>query len=309
MAQGFVKSDNLSESSTGRSDEAILNNLAGSNIAPDMLLFDGNTKFVQKLIASDYTVVDSIVIVNGSTSEGKVAFSDGTIISHDSGPYQYTVRDSNGIDRFKLYDASNAVFNPTGVLRRNDTVTGINLANLSRKRLDTNVGTSSGIGTGTGGSDLFNSQTINSQTSYIDGNIALFYYKRGRIPLTYDASTFSVPVRFSGPLRITNDQNLAQGSSTPGLFMVDANNPGTSAVRAFSDASNPWAAVTGALQTSEANAQANALKLLPTSGLNPNFDSISDNHFIAEVIDVGDYTHKLPVIVNGQQYYLLLKSS
>ena len=273
------------------------------------MLFDGNTKFTQKLIATDYTVVNNIIIVNGSTSEGKVAFSDGTPISHNGGAYQYTVKNSNGVDRFQLYDASNAVFVPTGILRRNDAVTGINLGNLSRKRLETNVGNSSGIGTGTGAADLFNSQTINSQTSYIDGNIALFYYKRGRIPRTYEASTFSLPVKFSGPVRITNDQNLAQSGSTPGLFMVDANNPGASAIRAFSDTSNPWTAVTGALQTTEANSQASTLKLQQTSQANPNFDSTGNNHFIAEQIDVGDYTHKLPVIVNGQQYYLLLKSS
>ena len=309
MAQGFVKNINLIESSTGGSDRAILDNLGGLNITSDVLLFDGNTKFTQKLIATDYTVVNNIIIVNGSTSEGKVAFSDGTPISHNGGAYQYTVKNSNGVDRFQLYNASNAVFVPTGILRRSDAVTGINLGNLSRKRLETNVGNSSGIGTGTGAADLFNSQTINSQTSYIDGNIALFYYKRGRIPRTYEASTFSLPVKFSGPVRITNDQNLAQSGSTPGLFMVDANNPGASAIRAFSDTSNPWTAVTGALQTTEANSQASTLKLQPSSQANPNFDSTGNNHFIAEQIDVGDYTHKLPVIVNGQQYYLLLKSS
>ena len=304
MAQGFVKNINLIESSTGGSDRAILDNLGGLNITSDVLLFDGNTKFTQKLIATDYTVVNNIVIVNGSTSEGKVAFSDGTPISHNGGAYQYTVKNSNGVDRFQLYDASNVVFVPTGILRRSDAVTGINLGNLSRKRLETNVGNSTGIGGGIGFEDLFN-----SQTSYIDGNIALFYYKRGRIPRTYEASTFSLPVKFSGPVRITNDLNEAQSGSTPGLFMVDANNPGASAIRAFSDTSNPWTAVTGALKTTQPNSQASTLKLQPSSQANPNFASIDNNHFIAGQIDVGNYTHKLPVIVNGQQYYLLLQSS
>jgi phage baseplate assembly protein gpV len=309
MAQGFVKSINLIESSTGGSDRAILDNLGGPNISNDVLLFDGNTKFTSKLIATDYTVSNDIVYVNGPTSEGRVAFSDGTLLSHDGSAYQYTVRNSNGVDRFQLYTSGNVVFNPTGVLRRNDTVTGINLANLSVKRLNTNIGASTGISAGTGAADLFNSNVINSQVSYIGGQLALFYYKRGRVPLTYQDSTFSLPIKFNGSFRITNDANLdTQLITSPGLFIVDANNPGSAPVRAFSDSSNPWAVVSGGLQTTEVNAQCSILKLQPTSAsTNINFDSTGNNHSIVETNAVGTYTHKLPVLVNGQQYFLLLK--
>ena len=309
MAQGFVKSSNLVESSTGGSDRAILDNLGGPNISNDVLLLDGNTKFTSKLIATDYTVSGGIVYVNGSTSEGKVAFSNGTLISHSGGAYEYTVKNSNGVDRFQLYTSGNAVFSPTGVIKRSDAVTGINLANLSRKRLDTDVGTSTGIGSGTGSADLFNQQSINSQVSYIGGQIALFYYKRGRVPLTYQNSTFSLPIRFNGAFRITNDANLSTNLNTsPGLFIVDANSPGTAPIRAFSDTSNPWSLASGALQTTETNAQCSVLKLQPTdSNVNINLDSTGNNHSVAETNTVGSYTHKLPVIVNGQQYYLLLK--
>ena len=302
MARGFVKSNNLSESSTGISDRGILDNLGGFNITDDILLFDGNTKFTQKLVAADYEVVDDIVIVTG---EGKVTFSDGTLISHDGSAYQYIVKNSNGVDRFQLYDTLDAVFVPTGVLKRNDTVTSVNLGNLSRKPIITNIERVSGL---VGTEDLYNSQSINSQTSYIDGNIASFYYKRERTPRVYEASVFNSPVAFSGPVRITNDDNTQQSAYTPGLFIVDVSAPDSPGIRAFGDESNPWSADVGELKTTEDNSKVSTLKLEPSSNSVPNFNSTLDDHYIVEEISAGDYTHKLPVTVNGQQYYLLLKA-
>lgn len=311
MAQGFVKNINLIESDSGGSDRAILDNLGGLNITQDILLFDGNTKVTSKLVSTDYTVSNGIITVDGSTSEGKVAFSNGTRLAHVNGEYNYTVKNSNGVNKFQMYDDSNNVFSPTGILRRNDTVTGINLANLSVKRLITNIGNSTGASVESDGGDVFNASTINSQVSYIDGNVALFYYKRNRVLRTYEPSTFDDPLKFTGTVRITNDSNLAQSNASPGLFIVDAGSPATSPIRAFTDASNPWTVVggggTGSLNTTEANSQANVLKVIPTSGNNPNFDTTT-NLITTEQIDVGDYTHKLPIIVNGQQYYLLAKS-
>jgi hypothetical protein len=306
MAQGFVKSNNLAESSNGALDRAILNNLGGPNIANDILLFDGNTKFVSKLLGTEYTVSGGVISVTG---EGRVAFSNGTLISHDGGPYQYTVRNSNGIDKFELYTTvGNVLFsNPSGTLRRNDTVTGINLANLAIKRLETDNNTTSGISVASSGNiNVFDAESINSQVSYINGHIALFYFKRGRVPLTYQTSTFNLPIQFNGAFRIVNTSNInPPTSSSPGLFIVSGN----TALRAFSDDSNPWSEVTGALQTSETDAQCSVLKLKPTSSsVNINFDSTGNNHMIAESNTIGSYTHKLPVMVNGQQYFLLLKA-
>jgi hypothetical protein len=86
--------------------------------------------------------------------------------------------------------------------------------------------------------------------------------------------------------------------------------PSSSPTRAFSDETNPWAAATGALQTTETNAQCGVLKLQPTtSTVNINFNSTANNHTITQTNTVGSYTHKLPVVVNGEQYYLLLKQS
>jgi len=312
MAQGFVKSANFIESDNGSRDANVLNNLGGPNIASDILLFDGNTKFTSRLIPTDYTVTSGIITVNGSTSEGRVPFSNGTLISINGGStYPYVVKNSNAVDKFQLYTvASNTVFSPTGTLTRNDTVTAINLSNLSVTRLETDVALKTGIGIRAGSVDLFNKDTINDQVSYIGGKIGLFYYKRGRVPLTYQNSAFSLPLKFTGTVRITNDSNVSvSGSTGPGLFIIDANNPSAAPIRAFADASNPWAKVTNALQTTQLKAQANTLKLAPSPLSNVNFISTGGDatHYVAQTNTVSSYTHKLPVLVNGQEYYLLLK--
>ena len=317
MAQGFVAKANLIESDTGGSDTNILNNLGGlggAAVKDDILLFDGNSKFISFLIATDYTVTANVITVNGSTSEGKVAFSDGTKLSHNGGAYDLTVLNSNGIDKFQLKNSSNVLFTPTGILRRNDAITGTNLANLSVKRLVTNVGSESGVSVGIGSSDLFNSDTIPVQTDYIAGNIALYYYKKGRVLLTQEATTFNTKAIFGGPLRITNDANLDTTlSSSPGLFIVDTGNLSTDPIRAFTDTSNPWTVVGSNLVTTESNAQASTLKLTNTSGVAPvsagtRIQTTADI-IGTEQIGIADYTHKMPVVVNGQQFYLLLKVS
>ena len=49
MAQGFVKNLNLVESGSASSDRSILDNLGGTNIHQDILLFDGNGNFKSEL--------------------------------------------------------------------------------------------------------------------------------------------------------------------------------------------------------------------------------------------------------------------
>jgi hypothetical protein len=317
MAQGFVANANLIESNTGGSDTNILNNLGGlggAAVKDDILLFDGNSKFISFLIATDYTVTANVITVNGSTSEGKVAFSDGTKISHNGGAYDLTVVNSNGIDKFQLKNSSNVLFTPTGTIRRSDAITGTNLANLSVKRLVTDVGGNTGVSGSQGSSDLFNSGTIPAQTDYIAGNIALYYYKKGRVPLTQEATVFNTKAIFGGPLRISNDANLDTTlNSSPGLFIVDTGNLSTDPIRAFTDTSNPWTVVVSSLVTTESNAQVSTLKLTNTSGVAPvsagtRIQTTADI-IGTEQIGIADYTHKMPVVVNGQQFYLLLKVS
>ena len=330
MALGFVRTLNFQESNTAVLDKGILDNLGGINVNADILLFDGNTKFVSKLVANevglanDYSVSNNVVTVTG---EGKVAFSDDTKISFQGAPssFIYTVFNSNGVDKFQIKDANGVTQSPSGTpptygtLRRSDHVTQENLSNLSTKRLETNGSISSGISAdGDAGGDVFNQFTSNAQVAYIEDKIGLFQYKRSRVPRNYELSTFSVPVKFSGAINIINSvatSSTVPSNSSPGLFIVDASNPSATAVRAFSDASNPWSEVTDALHTDENNAQADRLFFDPAGSYandTPNIECVNESGagvtlLVTQTNTVSSATHKLPVSVNGETFFLLLK--
>ena len=325
MAQGFVRTLNFQESDTGALDRGILDNLGGINITDDLLLFDGNSKSISKLVAADYTVTNGIVTVSG---EGKVAFSDGTKLSIDGSGfpggnnYDYEVFNSNGIDQFKVKDSLGTV-NPSGTLRRSDYVTQANMSNLSVKRLETSNSISDGVSADqNSGGDVFNDFAFNEQVTYIEEALGLFYYKRYRIPRTYELSTFNIPIKFSGAIQIMNSvatPTTVPDDDSPGLFIVDASNPSTAAVRAFSDSSNPWSQVAtgtanGALHTDEDNAQANRLFFDPVSQpTTPNIKTVNSSGtqvtlLASETITVSTATHKLPVQINGETFFLLLKA-
>jgi hypothetical protein len=317
MAQGFVIDLNLIESNTGALDRGILDNLGGANITTDLLLFDGNFKFISKLEDSHYSY-DAPSGVITVTGEGKVAFSDGTKISLGDNPttFETEVFESNGIDKFRLRNLSGQAVAPNGVLRRNDGVSAENLSNLSTKRLETNPGASTGISADDGASDLFNQYSASSQVDYINAQLSLYYYKRNRIPLTFEDSSFDARVNFRGSVMIVDNDatsSTVPGATTPGLFIVDASNPGAGSTRAFSDASNPWSqsgtpgSATAALVTTEANTQPNTLKLNPVSNNTPNLQTTS-TLIVSQTNALSSYNFKLPVEVNGERFFLLLKS-
>ena len=315
MAQGFVRDLNLIESDTGSLDRGILDNLGGANITTDLLLFDGNFKFRSAIEGGHYSYDSSTDVVT-VTGEGKVAFSDGTKISIDgagfagASVFEYEVFDSNGIDKFRVKDGFGSV-SPSGTLRRNDGVTFENISNLSSKRLETNPSASTGVSGDDGASDLFNQYTSSTQVDYINSQLGLYYYKRDRIPLTFQDSSFDETVRFRGSVMIVdNDATVSTqpGDLTPGLFIVDPSNPGAG-VRAFSDASNPWSetAYANTLSTTEVNSQPNVLKLNPVSTNAPNLIT-GTSELVSETNAVSTYDFKLPLTVNGETFFLLLKS-
>jgi len=301
MAQGFVKSLNLLESGS-ESDAGIFENIGGAGIVPDLRLFSGNLRKTSSLLASEFTVVGDDVVVTG---DGRVPFSNRTEVL--VGSTFYTVGESNGIDRFKLYASNGSIFDPTGQdIIRSDAVSFQNLANMSVDRLPTNrdAGTGATVSGVGGGQDdetgIYDLRSISANYAIIEEGLGIYRYKKGRIPLTFEDSFFNRRVTFNGNIRITNDANLTQGPDTPGLFIQGPDG----AVRAFSDTSNPWEEVaSGAkLETTANNSSVFRLVLnspnliVPTTEIGPE----------ATVTNAGDYTHKMKVEVNGEVFYALL---
>lgn len=310
--QGFVRDLNFVESDTGIRDEKILNNLGGPNIKADIMLFDGNFRVISKLEDSDYTVNGTTKVVT-VTTQGKTAFSDGTKVSVAGSPtvFDHTIIESNGTDKFKVVNAQNAAIVPSGTLRRNDGVTAENLSNLSVKRLETNPSASSGISQDDGAYDLFNEFEAFEQVNYINQQLGLFYYKRSRIPLTFEDSTFDTVVKFKGGVVIVDSDATSStepGNNTPGLFIIDPSNPSAAAQRAFSDASNPWSDQTAnSISTTNANSQPNVLHLKPSNAsLAPRFTTTSTN-IVSQANATNTANYKLPITINGEQFFLLVK--
>ena len=89
-----------------------------------------------------------------------------------------------------------------------------------------------------------------------------------------------------------NTTGLADTKS-PGVFIGDT--------RAFSSNDQPWTETGSSLVTSSSEVSVGDLTFLgdiKIEGINPvDFDS---------AVDVADWTHKMPVIIDGVTYYILL---
>ena len=302
MAQGFVKSLNLIESGNA-SDVGILENLAGTGITEDITLFSGNLRRFSTLEANAYaydsTTGDLVV-----TREGRVAFSNRTRVFNDSS--EYIVFSSNGLDRFRVRLATSTSTNDddnsvdiTGDITRSDAITAENIINLSADRPSVISENAVSIDAGgEAGGGVFDSTSIATNYEYANEAIGLYYYRLNNIPVTYQESSFDKPIKVTGGLRITNDSNQDVTQPTaPGIFIVSADG---NTIRAFSDTSNPWGVNGSYLETDSTRIGVGKLVLN-----NPNFTGLSTT---SESGSTNDYTHKMKVEIDGEPFYLLLKS-
>lgn len=337
MAQGFVKTLNLSESDPV-SDENIFNNLAGAGIVEDVRLFAGNSqkKSVVPWGASNvadgeiYWEMDDdnwVYIKRKGENEGTVPFSNRTRLIID-GSRNYIVSDSDSFTRFKIRNLDNNSVITDAIegsdLIREDIVTFSNMNFMNLDRLETIVDSGQEAG---GGSDTLSTDngvdtsltdiySIGENFQLADNALALYFYKKSRIPRTYEESIFDKRIVFDGAIRITNTEGVipVQGESTaPGLYIVS----GSSAVRAFSDTSNPWYQEDAAqnlpngsgLATDATRAQVASLTVEDPNFRNPNsatFGVVTESGSIAHNAST-NRIYKMKVRVNGEDFYILLK--
>jgi len=313
MAQGYVKSLNLLESDSA-SDFGILENIGGAGIVADMQLLSGNLSRVSTVPASAYTTSGNKIVM---IADGYVAFANRNVVTHAG--TQYTVTASDAELTFELRDANGNAFIPTGTLTRSDAVTNLNFEFMDVERLVAVRDTSSGV---TGGasiddeSGIYNLRSIASNISIIEEGLGIYSYKKSRIPLTYEDSEFRKRITFNGNIRITNDNQVNVGLSTsPGLYIQG---PSGSAVRAFSDVSNPWdklgtgnGGTTSRIETTASKSSVYELVLNEPNFTGPAVQAESGNAS-------DDYTHKMKVAVKSgadddanstyETFFLLLKA-
>ena len=300
--QGYRKDLNLDETTV---DTQALNNLAGAGIADDFRIIQNNLRNTSSLAYNSnsngfFTFSDSVESI--FTNDDVV--SVGTTVSIGSTTLEpsinYYICNSNGETEFKISTTSStsAVGVSTIIISgtpspvafdiiRKNPVQKENLRNFILPEIQD---ASEEFGWT---SDLNGDFDITS--SNIDG-ANYFITKKYR---NLSDTTTDREIKFEGTVTSADPANLNLNTigladpKSPGVFIGDT--------RAFSSNDQPWTETGSSLQTSSSEVSVGDLTFLgdiKIEGITP------VNH--ASPVDVADWTHKMPVTIDGVTYYILL---
>lgn len=302
--QGFTIKNSLAESFF---DRAIFDNLAGIPVGSDIALLVNNKRNSSSLTITGSNISGSSIIVPGSLA----VFSNRTRITIDNSTVDYYVKNSNGVDTFQLstvLDLSNTVDTPpTGIYTRSDAISLSNISNFSSKRRKAVVG---GILITT--NDLLGGVTPKALLSSLEANLA-FYKFRTLNSLNKTTNFLGRKLLKTNGLSIIKDPDgviQSQGitDTGPGLFIYNAAT--NSGVRAFSSNANPWSdSGNGYLQSTALQITVGKLTISNSSNLVLEAKagaSLSANVSPPQSLATS-FTHKLPIIIDGETYFLCLK--
>ena len=301
--QGFLKNLNLQETPN---ETVAIDNLAGAGTANDLRILQNNLRNISTVSYNTLSngffsypnnefvfTNDDIVGVNKNVNVGATNLITGT---------EYFVCNSNGETQFKLSTTPSTLGINTIVVSsvsptdfyfiRKDAVTEENLVNYIQPDIQDTEGFSY-LGGGTINDIVKGTSANNETTKY-------FIEKKYRID---EDRTIPKDIKFEGSVIITDPVGLnvdgtgISNSKSPGVFIGDT--------RAFSSDNNPWSEVSSSLQTSSTEVSVGEL----------NFDNASGKIIIEGItpdtvtsVLATTFTHKLPVIINGETYYLLLRT-
>ena len=309
--QGFLKSLNLLETPN---DTTAINNLAGAGIAGDLRIIQNNLRNISTIFVTSSNIPvsggfftypnnefvftnDDIVGVSVNVNVGSTELFVGT---------NYFVCNSNGETQFKLSFTPSSGGGSTGVntitvgtnsgynfnLIRKDAVTEQNLINYIQPDIQDTEDFS-----------YLSDDSVNNIMNFTASNnetAAFFITKKYRVD---EDRTIPKDIKFEGTVIIkdpvalnVNTTGLANEKS-PGVYIEDT--------RAFSSDNNPWSEVGSALQTSSTEVSVGELNFDNSAGtiIIEGITADSDSSVLATT-----FTHKLPVVINGETYYLLLRT-
>ena len=234
---------------------------------------------------------DDIVTVNTNVSVGSTILRPGQ---------KYYICDSDGATKFKLSHFPFRIGISTIVVTtvnpssfyfiRDDSVSQQNLQNFVPPEVK----------------DVLNftyldpRYNINQSVSNIQNAIETAAFSITKKYKGTEDTTVNTDINVEGCVVIEDPSKLNTGSSgladpkSPGIFI--------SGVRAFSNDSNPWNKVGTALSTSSSSVNIGELYFAD----NISISGVSTES--ATEVAVTTFTHKLPVLINGETYYLLLRT-
>jgi hypothetical protein len=301
--QGFRKDLNLEETTN---ETVAINNLAGAGIANDLRVIQNNLRNISTLSCDTVTngffsfpnnefvfTDDDIVEISANVTIGATTLTSNT---------EYFICNSNTETQFKLSTTPStigintiipndvSVFPIQVTFIRKDAVTQDNIVNFIQPQIqDENF---SYLG-GTSINDTISSVLSQNET-------AKFFISR-KYRADEDRTT-SKDLNYEGTVSISDPVNLNVNSTglsnakSPGVYIGDT--------RAFSSDNNPWSEdiPTSALLTNSTEVSIGELNFAD----NITIEGIAATS--ATSVLATTFTHKLPVIINGETYYLLLRT-
>lgn len=298
--QGFRKDLNLEETTN---DSVAINNLAGPGVANDLRVIQNNLRNTSTLSCNTVTngffsfpnnefvfTDDDIVGVGTNITIGATTLTLNT---------EYFICNSNGETQFKLSETSSTVGINTIIISdvtgiavtfiRKDPVTQDNIVNFIQPEIQ-DTENFSYLG---GGSinDTFRSVSSQNET-------ARFFitqkYRADEDRTTSRDLNYEGTISISDPVNLNVDSAGLSNAKSPGIYIGDT--------RAFSSDNNPWTEDTSALLTDSTEVSIGELNFAN----NITIEGISATS--ATSVLATTFTHKLPVIINGETFYLLLRT-
>lgn len=313
--QGFRKDLNLEEVVN---DTVAINNLAGAGIANDLRVIQNNLRNISTLSCNTVTngffsfpnnefvfTNDDVVKVNPTVAIGGTELTENT---------EYFICNSNGKTQFKLSSKPSTLgintiipsnVSATGItinFFRNDSVTQSNIINFIKPEIQ-DGGTGAGGAGGAGGGDfdyLINGGGVNNTFDTVSGRneTSEFFigqkYRADEDRTTTKNLKYEGAISISDPVSLNVDSTGLSNSKSPGVYIGET--------RAFSSDNNPWSEVSSALLTDSTEvsvAELNFANNITIEGITPTS---------ATSVLATTFTHKLPVVINGETYYLLLRT-
>jgi hypothetical protein len=301
--QGFRKDLNLIET---ENDITALNNIGGAGIANDLRIIQNNLRNISTF--SYVSLVDEYFYF-GSTSEFVFTNDDIVTVNTDvtvgvttlKSDEKYYVCNSNGFTQFKLSTTPSSagvstilvtsVFPSSFYFIREDAVYRSNIENfISPQIQDTDKF-----------SYNFGNRSVNGVFDYIrtfhenaDFSISKKYKVRDDT-VSNEIINIEGSVVVQDPSALNTTELSLSNPKSPGVFISN--------IRAFSSDNNPWTNVGSALSTKSSDVSIEELYLYN----NISISGISTESSTREAVTL--FTHKLPVVINDETYYLLLRSN
>ena len=310
--QGFRKDLNLEETIV---DSVAINNLGGAGIADDLGIIQNNLRNISTLSCG--------IVTNGffSFPNNQFVFTDDDIVGVSTNVAigattltvntEYFVCNSNGETQFKL-SSTPSILGINTIIPSNVSVTGItinferkdaviqdNILNYIQPQIqDTEY--FSYLNTSINGN--FNIDSINdtintvSSQNEIDRFFITEKYRADEDRNTDKNLNYEGTISISDPVNLNVNSTGLSNAKSPGIYIGDT--------RAFSSDNNPWSEdiPTSALLTNSTEVSIGELNFAD----NITIEGITATS--ATSVGATTFTHKLPVVINGETYYLLLSA-